>query len=218
MNLLSSKGGVASLDLGKFGSLGVVRSETGWDTGYFRNMGATVDVDSAVLAVTGDFNNPHTLRAISPYLTESLAFHSNSFILGGAVRHGGDDLSGDGDRREPDEVITIDTNLLPESFVTRDGVRNRLDGLICSVNIHGGDAKNQEFNEIKDVFWRLVAMSGQILGLRDVDDELWGQRSGFVGGLQRDFMTGSWKAVRVDFRSPTELGNGLLQQFGITGR
>ena len=197
MNLLGDKAGQSNLlSMGKLNELTRITAGLGWDA----KMLGDADLDAAALKVYGDFRQPHTLRAVNPSLQQSLVFHRNPQLPG--MRLLGDDRTGHGSG--PDEEIVVDLNQIDS------------DGVLFSVNIHGGDAKNQEFDEVRNVFFQVVDQSGRVLVRRDVDDELRGMRSGFIGGVFRDHQSGCWVSQYLTLPSRNELGNGLLQQLGIT--
>ncbi|MEU3527136.1 TerD family protein [Streptomyces sp. NPDC038707] len=105
--------------------LSQVRMGLGWEPAF---RGKDIDLDASVIAY-GPQRNP----------IDSCYF-GNLVILDGAIRHSGDNLTGEGGG--DDEVITVDLGRLPQEVT----------GLVFTVNSFSG----QKFTEVAKAYCRLV--------------------------------------------------------------
>ncbi|WP_030642484.1 MULTISPECIES: TerD family protein [Streptomyces] len=113
--------------------LSQVRMGLGWEPAF---RGKDIDLDASVIAY-GPQRNP----------IDSCYFGKLT-ILNGAIRHSGDNLTGEGGG--DDEVITVDLGRLPQEVT----------GLVFTVNSFSG----QKFTEVAKAYCRLVdAFSGEEL-------------------------------------------------------
>ncbi|MER6380322.1 TerD family protein [Streptomyces sp. NPDC001250] len=113
--------------------LSQVRMGLGWEPAF---RGREIDLDASVIAY-GPQRNP----------IDSCYFGKLT-ILGGAIRHSGDNLTGEG--AGDDEVITVDLGRLPQEVT----------GLVFTVNSFSG----QKFTEVAKAYCRLVdAATGEEL-------------------------------------------------------
>ncbi|WP_369367449.1 TerD family protein [Streptomyces sp. CG4] len=113
--------------------LSQVRMGLGWEPAF---RGRDIDLDASVIAY-GPQRNP----------IDSCYFGKLT-ILGGAIRHSGDNLTGEG--AGDDEVITVDLGRLPQEVT----------GLVFTVNSFSG----QKFTEVAKAYCRLVdAATGEEL-------------------------------------------------------
>ncbi|MEU0334468.1 TerD family protein [Streptomyces sp. NPDC006193] len=113
--------------------LSQVRMGLGWEPAY---RGRDIDLDASVIAY-GPQRNP----------IDSCYFGKLT-ILGGAIRHSGDNLTGEGGG--DDEVITVDLGRLPQEVT----------GLVFTVNSFSG----QKFTQVAKAYCRLVdAATGEEL-------------------------------------------------------
>lgn len=105
--------------------LSTVRMGLGWEPAY---RGKSIDLDASVIAY-----GPRRDHVDS-------CFFGKLQILGGAIRHSGDNLTGEG--AGDDEVITVDLGRLPQQVT----------GLVFTVNSFSG----QKFTEVAKAYCRLV--------------------------------------------------------------
>ncbi|MEZ7005737.1 TerD family protein [Streptomyces sp. AD55] len=118
--------------------LSQVRMGLGWEPAY---RGKDIDLDASVIAY-----GPQRDHLDSCYFGKLQ-------ILGGAVRHSGDNLTGEGSG--DDETITVDLGRLPQE----------VSGLVFTVNSFSG----QKFTEVAKAYCRLVdAASGEELARFDL--------------------------------------------------
>ncbi len=118
--------------------LSQVRMGLGWEPAY---RGKDIDLDASVIAY-----GPQRDHIDSCYFGKLQ-------ILGGAVRHSGDNLTGEGSG--DDETITVDLGRLPQE----------VSGLVFTVNSFSG----QKFTEVAKAYCRLVdAASGEELARFDL--------------------------------------------------
>ncbi|MGW8703072.1 TerD family protein [Streptomyces eurythermus] len=113
--------------------LSQVRMGLGWEPAF---RGRDIDLDASVIAYGPQRNHIDS------------CYFGNLVILNGAIRHSGDNLTGEGGG--DDEVITVDLGRLPQEVT----------GLVFTVNSFSG----QKFTEVAKAYCRLVdAASGEEL-------------------------------------------------------
>ncbi|MGW0511430.1 TerD family protein [Streptomyces olivaceoviridis] len=113
--------------------LSQVRMGLGWEPAF---RGKDIDLDASAIAYGPQRNHIDS------------CYFGKLTILNGAIRHSGDNLTGEGGG--DDEVITVDLGLLPQEVT----------GLVFTVNSFSG----QKFTEVAKAYCRLVdAFSGEEL-------------------------------------------------------
>ncbi|CAL9609044.1 TerD family protein [Streptomyces sp. enrichment culture] len=113
--------------------LSQVRMGLGWEPAF---RGRDIDLDASVIAYGPQRNHIDS------------CYFGNLVILNGAIRHSGDNLTGEGGG--DDEVITVDLGRLPQEVT----------GLVFTVNSFSG----QKFTEVAKAYCRLVdAATGEEL-------------------------------------------------------
>ncbi|MEU2440649.1 TerD family protein [Streptomyces rubradiris] len=113
--------------------LSQVRMGLGWEPAF---RGRDIDLDASVIAYGPQRNHIDS------------CYFGNLVILNGAIRHSGDNLTGEGGG--DDEVITVDLGRLPQEVT----------GLVFTVNSFTG----QKFTEVAKAYCRLVdAATGEEL-------------------------------------------------------
>ncbi|MFJ6659970.1 TerD family protein [Streptomyces sp. NPDC091377] len=113
--------------------LSQVKMGLGWEPAY---RGKDIDLDASVIAYGPQRNHLDS------------CYFGKLQILGGAIRHSGDNLTGEGGG--DDEVITVDLGRLPQEA----------SGLVFTVNSFSG----QKFTEVAKAYCRLIdAASGEEL-------------------------------------------------------
>lgn len=148
----------------------------GWDAaerpGGFFSIGRSESIDcdaSALLLKNG--------RLMS---SNDIVYYGNLRHSSGAVKHMGDNLTGDGDG--DDEQIVIDLNSLPVDY----------DKIVIVVNIYRAEAKKQDFGLIRNAFMRIVnAKSGRELVRYNLSENYAGKTAMIFGELYR--RNGEWK-------------------------
>ncbi|MEY8800258.1 TerD family protein [Leisingera sp. XS_AS12] len=142
MTISLSKG--QALSLSKETGLSKVYMGLGWDaarpqkTGFFSRVlgaaagGGDIDLDASVIVFDANGNELDTV------------WYRQLNGMGGAIRHSGDNRTGDGDG--DDEVISVDLAALPANAVS----------LVFTVNSFTG----QTFNEVENAECRLVDQNG----------------------------------------------------------
>lgn len=109
-----------------------------------------------------------------------IVYYGNLRHRSGAVRHTGDNLTGDGDG--DDEQILVDLNLLPPD----------VDRVVITVTIYGAERKKQDFGMIENAFMRLVDMNTkQELARFNLTDNYAGATAMVFGEIYRH--NGEWK-------------------------
>lgn len=108
----------------------------GWDVntkrGFFGG-GGSFDLDASVIALRdGKFEK-----------SDDLIYYGNKKGCGGAIKHCGDNLTGEG--AGDDEQIIIDLEELPKS----------VDKIVIVVNIFNARVKKQDFGKVKNAFVRI---------------------------------------------------------------
>lgn len=140
MSVSLSKGQTVSLTKGGGGTLTRVRMGLGWDAmkkkGMFGGVKEqSVDLDASCLL----FDN-------AGQLVDQVWFRQLT-SKDGAVKHTGDNLTGNGDGDDDDESILVDLGALPANVST----------LVFTVNSFTG----QNFSQIENAFCRLVDETNQ---------------------------------------------------------
>ncbi|MDE6004159.1 MAG: TerD family protein [Oscillospiraceae bacterium] len=128
-----SKGQKVDLTKGNPG-LSQIMIGLGWDVNKYDG-GYDFDLDAAAFLL-GD-NGKVTCDA-------DFVFYSNKEHSSGAVTHGGDNLTGQGDG--DDEVILVDLSKVPAN-ITR---------IAFTVTIYDADARNQNFGQVNNSYIRVV--------------------------------------------------------------
>lgn len=146
----------------------------GWDVaahrGFFSGGGSSIDCDASAFVLT----DGHIVDG------KDIVYFGNLKHPSGAIRHMGDNLTGDGDG--DDEQIKIDLDKLPSKY----------DGVVVVVNIYRANAKKQDFGMIKNAFIRIVDDdTGRELVRYDLTEKYAGKTAMVFGRLYRH--KGEWK-------------------------
>ncbi len=113
-----------------------------------------------------------------------LVYFGNLNHYSGAVRHMGDNLTGDGEG--DDEQIVIDLNSIPPQY----------DKIVIVVNIFNAEKKKQDFGMISNAFVRIVdAQSGQEFLRYDLSENYPGMTAMIFGEIYR--YNNEWKFAAV---------------------
>lgn len=144
----------------------------GWDQvkksglrGLFGIDKADIDCDASVLL----------LRDGKLHSTDDIVYYGNLKHASGAVKHAGDNLTGEGDG--DDEEIFIDLKKLPEDV-------NRI---VISVTIYNAFDRGQHFGMIENAFCRVVDQNGnKELCMYKLDEKYDGMTAVVCGELVKD--------------------------------
>ncbi|MBE5812932.1 MAG: TerD family protein [Clostridiales bacterium] len=141
----------------------------GWDPikGIFGG-GSNMDIDASVICI--DENGRR----------ENVVYYGNLRHPSGAIKHYGDNLTGDGDG--DDEQIEINLDMVPA----------RITKMAIIINIYSARSRRQHFGKVKNCFVRAVDMAtGKELVRYDVDGKFDGATGMFVADVYRH--NGEWK-------------------------
>ncbi|MFE1251404.1 TerD family protein [Streptomyces sp. NPDC058735] len=145
--------------------LSQVRMGLGWEPAY---RGKDIDLDASVIAYGPQRNHIDS------------CYFGKLQIVGGAIRHSGDNLTGEGGG--DDEVITVDLGRLPQEVT----------GLVFTVNSFSG----QKFTEVAKAYCRLLdASSGEELVRFDLTSAE-PQTGVMMAKLIRQF-SGEWEMTAI---------------------
>ena len=164
-----SKGQKVDLTKGNLG-LRMIMVGLGWDVNAF-DSGAAFDLDAAAFMLGQNGKCPTENEFI---------FYKNLEHSSGAVKHMGDNLTGEGEG--DDEQILIDLTLIPAN----------VDKVAFTVTIYDSDARRQKFGQVSSSFIRIVdETTGQELIRYDLGEDFSIETAVVVGELYRH--GGEWK-------------------------
>lgn len=142
----------------------------GWDVNSF-DSGADFDLDAAAFMVGENGKCPTEKEFI---------FYGNLEHSSGALKHMGDNLTGDGEG--DDEQILVDLTAIPQN-VSR---------IAFTVTIYDSDARRQNFGQVSNAFIRIVdETTGNELIRYDLSEDFSIETAVVVGELYR--YNGEWK-------------------------
>ena len=142
----------------------------GWDVNSF-DSGADFDLDAAAFMVGENGKCPTEKEVI---------FYGNLEHSSGALKHMGDNLTGDGEG--DDEQILVDLTAIPQN-VSR---------IAFTVTIYDADARRQNFGQVSNAFIRIVdETTGNELIRYDLSEDFSIETAVVVGELYR--YNGEWK-------------------------
>ena len=142
----------------------------GWDVNEF-DSGSTYDLDAAAFMVGENGKCPTEKEFI---------FYGNLEHISGAVKHMGDNLTGDGEG--DDEQIFVDLNKIPAN----------ISRIAFTVTIYDADVKRQNFGQVSNAFIRIVdEATGQELIRYDLGEDFSIETAIVVGELYKH--NGEWK-------------------------
>ncbi len=144
-----------------------IRVGLGWDP-IKKLFGSTFDLDASIICI--DSNGRKS----------EIVYFGNKSDRAGAIKHFGDNLTGDGEG--DDEVISVDLDRVPES----------IQKLSVIINIYNAHSKKQDFGQVKNTFVRILDDSnGKELVRYDVEGQYKGATGMFVADIYR--YNGEWK-------------------------
>lgn len=174
-----------------------VRIGLGWNMKR-HDTGAHFDIDASAFILKAAAPN-NTLISESHFV-----FYNNLASPEGAVKHSGDNRTGEGDG--DDESIIIDLAKLPAEAVEISFV----------VTIHDGQAKRQNFGQISEAYINLYNdESGDIVATYKLDEEFSLETAVQFGSLYRNNGEWSFKAVGAGYT--VGLGEFVKQYGGDVG-
>lgn len=142
----------------------------GWDVNAF-DSGADFDLDAAAFMLGADGKCPTEKEFI---------FYGNLEHSSGAVKHMGDNLTGEGEG--DDEQIQVDLSGIPAN----------IEKIAFTVTIYDSDVRRQNFGQVSNSFIRIVDDSnGQELIRYDLGEDFSIETAVVVGELYRN--NGEWK-------------------------
>ncbi|MBE5786566.1 MAG: TerD family protein [Clostridiales bacterium] len=142
----------------------------GWDTNRYDG-GYDFDLDAAafMLGASGKVNRD-----------EDFIFYGNLEHASGAVKHMGDNLTGDGDG--DDEQVLVDLSIIPAN----------VDKVAFTVTIYDAEVRHQNFGMVSNAFIRVVdETTGAELIRYDLGEDFSIETAVVVGELYR--YNGEWK-------------------------
>lgn len=142
----------------------------GWDVNAF-DSGADFDLDAAAFMVGASGKCPSE---------KEFVFYGNLEHTSGAVKHMGDNLTGEGDG--DDEQIQIDLSKVPAN----------VEKIAFTVTIYDAEIRHQNFGQVSNAFIRLVdEVSGTEMIRYDLGEDFSIETAVVVGELYR--YNGEWK-------------------------
>ncbi len=140
----------------------------GWDPVKKSFLGSQMDIDASVICI--DKNGR----------CESIVYYGELRHRSGAIKHYGDNLTGEGDG--DDEQIEINLEKIPENICK----------LSVIINIYSAYKRHQDFGQVKNCFVHASDLdSGKELVRYDVDGNYNGKTGIFVADIYRH--NGEWK-------------------------
>lgn len=129
---------------------------------------SAMDIDASIICIDENGRN------------ESVVFYHNLKHYSGAIKHYGDNLTGEGDG--DDEQIEIQLDRVPKNIIK----------LAVIINIYSAYSRRQDFGKVKNCFVHASDMdSGKELVRYDVDGNFGGKTGIFVADIYR--YNGEWK-------------------------
>ena len=164
-----AKGQKVSLTKGNPG-LRKIMVGLGWDVNAF-DSGADFDLDASAFLAGANGKCPTEREFI---------FYGNLEHASGAVKHMGDNLTGDGDG--DDEQIAVDLGLIPAN----------IEKIAFTVTIYDAESRRQNFGQVSNAFCRIVNEStGEELIRFDLGEDFSIETAVVVGELYKN--NGEWK-------------------------
>jgi len=139
----------------------------GWDPEK-SFLGQDIDVDASVICINENGRK------------EDVIYYGNKWHRSGAINHGGDNLTGDGDG--DDEVIEVILDKIPAN----------IHRLAIIINIYSAYSRRQHFGKVNNCFVHVDDMdTGKKMVYYDIDGDFKGKTGIFVADLYRH--NGEWK-------------------------
>ncbi len=191
MGVSLTKGGNVSLTTQASGSLGSVTVGLGWDARTTTGDGFDLDASALLCQVDGK------VRTDGDFV-----FYGNLTAAEGAVRHLGDNLTGDSDG--DDEQLTIDLTAVPAE----------IDKVVFNVSIYDAATRRQSFGQVHNAFIRVVDdADGLELARFDLTQDASSETAMLFGELYRAGTEWKFRAVGQGYRSGLK---GIATDFGVS--
>lgn len=189
VDLTKSEPGLTNVMIG-LGWDPVKKSGGGLFGGLFGGSTPNIDCDASVIMLNE-----------SGKVTDkrNVVYFNNLQSKCGAVRHSGDNLTGDGDG--DDEQVLVDLK----------NVSTGVDKLVFVVNIYGCEKRKQDFSMIENAFIRVLDMKGKEILRYNLTDNYGGYTSLIVGELYRH--GGEWKFAAVGEGTKDTSLSGLIRRY-----
>jgi len=163
----------------------------GWDART--TTGVQFDLDASALGVGTDG------RIISD---QHFVFFNNKRSPDGAIEHGGDNLTGEGEG--DDETIKVHVTAVPAE----------IDKVVIAVSIYEADEKGLSFGQVRNAYIRVVDESnGTELARYDLSEDAANETAMVFGELYRSGAEWKFRAVGQGYASGLA---GIAQDFGVT--
>lgn len=189
MSVSLTKGGNVSLTKQAPGMTDVLVG-LGWDART--TTGTDFDLDASAILLDAEG------KALSD---KHFIFFNNLTSPDGAVKHTGDNLTGEGDG--DDEAITVDLTALPAEAAK----------IVFPVSIYEGQARGQGFGQVRNAFIRVVDRSTNAEVTRyDLSEDASTETAMVFGELYRNGAEWKFRAVGQGYSSGLV---GIAQDFGV---
>lgn len=163
----------------------------GWDVNAF-DSGAAFDLDAAAFMLGQNGKCPTENEFI---------FYKNLEHSSGAVKHMGDNLTGEGEG--DDEQILIDLTLIPAN----------VDKVAFTVTIYDSDARRQNFGQVSNSFIRIVdETTGQELIRYDLGEDFSIETAAVFGELYKNGSEWKFNAIGSGYQGGLA---ALCTNFGV---
>lgn len=192
MGVSLSKGGNVSLtkQAGTAG-LSAITVGLGWDARS--TTGADFDLDASALGVA----------ATGKVVTDAwFVFYGNLTGPGEAIRHTGDNLTGEGEG--DDEQIVVNLATLPAE----------VDKIVFPVSIYDADSRSQSFGQVRNAYIRVVNQAdSQELARYDLSEDASTETAMVFGEVYRN--AGEWKFRAIGQGYASGLA-GIARDYGVS--
>lgn len=189
MSISLTKGGNVSLTKEAPGLSAVVVG-LGWDART--TTGADFDLDASAIGV----NSGGTVVSPSHFI-----FFNNLQSPDGAIRHTGDNLTGEGDG--DDEQIVLNLAAMPAE----------VDKVVFPVSIYDGESRGQSFGQVRNAFIRIINQADNAEIARfDLSEDASTETAMVFGEVYRN--GGEWKFRAVGQGYSSGL-SGIARDFGV---
>ena len=163
----------------------------GWDVNQF-DSGADFDLDAAAFLLGENGKTP---------TEKEFVFYGNLEHPSGAVKHMGDNLTGDGEG--DDEQVSVDLSKVPAN----------IQKIAFTVTIYDADVRHQNFGQVSNAFIRIVdETNNQEIIRYDLGEDFSIETAIVVGELYRN--NGEWKFNAIGSGYQGGLG-ALCANYGI---
>ena len=170
----------------------------GWDVmkkrglfGFGSSSGQDCDLDASVICCRNGFFSSK----------DDLVYFGNKHHSSGAIKHCGDNLTGEGDG--DDEQIIVELDKVPAD----------IDKIIVVVNIYSAHSRKQDFGMVENAYIRLVNnITGQEICRCDLSEDYGTNTALVMGELYRH--NGDWKFKAIEAGFDNGL-SGLAGKYGL---